>query len=43
VPSLDRVAVATTEWRRLFEITPDALTQEALGVVVEGVLPAALP
>ncbi len=40
VPSLDLVVVATTHWRELSEISPSALAQHGLGVIVEGVLPS---
>lgn len=43
VPSLDLVVVATTEWRNLTEIGPGQLADFGLGVIVDGVLPAALP
>jgi CubicO group peptidase (beta-lactamase class C family) len=43
VPSVELVVVATTEWRGIVETTPAAVTDEVLGVIVEGVLPAALP
>jgi CubicO group peptidase (beta-lactamase class C family) len=42
VPSLDLVVVATTDWVRLTEITPDDLEAHVLGVIVDGVLPAVL-
>jgi CubicO group peptidase (beta-lactamase class C family) len=39
VPSLELVVVATTDWRGLSD--PDALARAVLGVIVQGVLPAA--
>lgn len=41
VPSLELVAVTTTEWAGLTETTPEALAQECFGVIVTDVLPAA--
>jgi CubicO group peptidase (beta-lactamase class C family) len=41
VPSLELVAVTTTEWTGLTETTPEALAQECFGVIVTDVLPAA--
>lgn len=40
VPSLDLTVVSTTNWYNLTEISPDALAEHGLGVIVEGVLPA---
>ena len=43
VPSLELVVVATTEWRGLSGITPNALATHVLDTIVQGVLPAARP
>ena len=43
VPSLELVVVATTEWRGLTGITPNALAAHVLDTIVQGVLPAARP
>ena len=41
VPSRDLVVVATTDWVQLTEITPTELAGQALGVIVNDVIPAA--
>src|SRR5207244_1983299 len=41
VPSRDLVVVATTDWNGLSEVTPQALADQALGVIVNDVVPAA--
>ena len=41
VPSRDLVAVATTDWAVLSEITPTELAAQVLGVIVNDVVPAA--
>lgn len=43
VPSLDLVAVVTTEWRNLTEVPPSAMSEESLGIIVEGVLSSVTP
>jgi CubicO group peptidase (beta-lactamase class C family) len=43
VPSLELMVVATTEWRGLTGITPQALAAHVLDAIVQGVLPAARP
>jgi CubicO group peptidase (beta-lactamase class C family) len=45
VPSLDLVVVATTDWRNLASdnLTPQAMAQAVLGIIVNDILPAALP
>jgi len=41
VPSRDLVVVATTDWGGLSQVTPQALADQALGVIVHDVVPAA--
>ena len=41
VPSRDLVVVATTDWVQLTEISPAELAGQALGVIVNDVVPAA--
>ena len=41
VPSRDLVVVVTTDWNGLSEVTPQALADQALGVIVNDVVPAA--
>jgi len=41
VPSRDLVAVATTDWQSLTEITPGELAALVMGVIFRDVVPAA--
>jgi hypothetical protein len=45
VPSLDLVIVTTTEWRGLGSdsLTPRGMVEAVLGVIVNDIVPAALP